>query len=83
VTVELRTGDQPIVIETGEGSIHVRLGPATNADATLAGEPKPIMGLLVGFIGLDEARAAGVTYDGDPAIVDRIREQAIPAAAAS
>jgi DNA-binding HxlR family transcriptional regulator len=79
VTVELRTGDQPIVIETRDGAVDVRLGKATNADATLTGEPKPVMGLLVGFIGLDEAKAAGVTYDGDPSIVDRIREQAIPA----
>src|SRR3954469_317615 len=28
VTVELRTGDQPIVIEARDGAIHTRLGPA-------------------------------------------------------
>jgi hypothetical protein len=35
VTVELRTGDQPIVIETRDGTIRTRLGPAESADATL------------------------------------------------
>src|SRR5215218_3043204 len=30
VTIEVRTGDQPIVIETLDGAIHTRLGPAEN-----------------------------------------------------
>ena len=76
VTVELDTGDQPIAIETRDGSVHARLGKATDADATITGEPRPIMGLLFGFIGLDDAQARGVTYEGDPAILDRIRGQA-------
>jgi hypothetical protein len=35
VTVELQTGDQPIVIETRDGAIHTRLGPTDDPDATL------------------------------------------------
>jgi hypothetical protein len=30
------------------------------------------MGLLLGIIGIREAKAAGVTYVGDPAILQRI-----------
>ena len=30
------------------------------------------MGLLLGIIGLREAKAAGVTYTGDPAVLERI-----------
>src|SRR5204863_441498 len=34
VTVELQTGDQPIVIETRDGTIRTRLGPADSVAAT-------------------------------------------------
>jgi DNA-binding HxlR family transcriptional regulator len=81
VTVELQTGDQPIVIETRDGTIHTRLGPADNPDATLAGPPKPIMGLLLGLLGPADARANGVDYQGDPTILDRIGAQILPDAA--
>jgi DNA-binding HxlR family transcriptional regulator len=78
-TLELRTGDQPIAIEARDGAIHVHLGPAETPDATLAGPPMPIMGLLLGPLDLEGAEAGGVTYDGNPAILDRInREQLSP-----
>ncbi len=74
VTVELRTGDQPIVLETRDGKVVTRSGPAGDdvADATITGEPRPVMGLLLGILGVREAKAAGVSYVGDPAILDRI-----------
>lgn len=73
VTIELDIGDQPIVLETHDGAIHTRPGPAGTADAVLTGEPRPILGLLLGLIELADAEAAGVSYQGDPAILDRIR----------
>jgi DNA-binding HxlR family transcriptional regulator len=72
VTVELQTGDEPIVIELGDGAIHTRLGRAEAPDATISGPPKPILGLLLGLLELDDATAAGVDYRGDPAVLDRI-----------
>jgi DNA-binding HxlR family transcriptional regulator len=72
VTVELQTGDQPIVIETRDGTIHTRLGPADSADATLTGPPRPILGLLLGLLQPADAKASGIDYQGDPAILDRI-----------
>jgi DNA-binding HxlR family transcriptional regulator len=83
VTIELKTGDQPIVIEVREGAIQTRIGPADNADATLTGAPKPIMGLLLGFLGLGDAKGTGVEYRGDSAILDRIGSQITPAVASS
>jgi DNA-binding HxlR family transcriptional regulator len=80
VTVELRTGDQPIVVETRDGTIHTRLGPADSADATLTGPPKPIMGLLLGLLQPADAKASGVDYQGDPTILDRIGAQTTPTA---
>jgi DNA-binding HxlR family transcriptional regulator len=80
VTVELQTGDEPIVIETREGRIHGRLGPATSPDATLAGPPRPILGLLLGLLPLAEAKANGVDYQGDQAILHRIGPHTTPPA---
>jgi DNA-binding HxlR family transcriptional regulator len=79
-TVELRTGDQPIVIEARDGTIHARLGSADSADATLTGPPKQIMGLLLGLLEPADAKASGVDYQGDPTILDRIGAQTTPTA---
>jgi DNA-binding HxlR family transcriptional regulator len=73
VSLELRTGDQPIVIEAREGTVQSRPGSADSAAATLTGAPMPVMGLMLGFLDLAEAEKRGVDYSGDPAILDRIR----------
>jgi DNA-binding HxlR family transcriptional regulator len=73
VTVELHTGDQPIVIQTLNGTIQTRLGRADHPDATLTGPPAPIMGLLLGLLQPADAEANGIDYHGDPSIIDRIR----------
>ena len=72
VTIQLLTGDQPIVIETGDGTIRTRLGRADDADATLTGQPRPILGLLLGLLELPDAQASGVEFQGDPTALDRI-----------
>lgn len=86
VSVELRTGDQPIVIEAHNGVIHTQLGPADEPDATLAGPPQPIMGLLLGSLEIADAEGNGIHYRGDPEVLDRIRAHtgtpsALPASA--
>jgi hypothetical protein len=74
VTVDVRMGDQPIVIEARDGAVRTELGVAANADATLTGPPMPTMGVLLGLVPLAEAQAqAGVTYEGDPTILERFR----------
>ena len=74
VTVEVLAGDQQIVLETRDGGLVTRLGAAgdAGADATITGEARPVMGLLLGIIGLSQATSAGVSYVGDPAILERI-----------
>lgn len=81
LTIELETGDQPIVLELRDGAIHARLGPVDDPDATLAGAPMPILGLLLGRIDLADAEAQGLRYRGDPAILDRIAAPAVTATA--
>ena len=78
VTVELHTGDLPIAIETRDGEIRASLGPAENPDATLAGPPKPILGLLLGLLDLAAAEGAGVDCRGDPTVLERIGAEIVP-----
>jgi DNA-binding HxlR family transcriptional regulator len=75
LTIELQTGDAPIVIEARDGEIQTRLGAADNPDATLTGPPMPILGLLLGLHELADAETHGITYDGDPVLLDRIGAQ--------
>jgi DNA-binding HxlR family transcriptional regulator len=72
LTILLQTGDQPIVVEARDGTIHAHAGLADSADATLTGPARPIMGLLLGLLGPADAKAHGVDYQGDPTILDRI-----------
>jgi DNA-binding HxlR family transcriptional regulator len=79
-TLELQTGDAPIVIEARGGELQTRLGPADTRDATLSGPPTPILGLLLGLHELADAEAQGVTYQGDPGLLDRIGAEALATA---
>jgi DNA-binding HxlR family transcriptional regulator len=72
VSVAIDTGEQPIVVQTGDGTIHTHLGAADDADLTLTGEPRPIMGLLLGLLDLAAATAAGVAHEGDPTVLERL-----------
>src|SRR5580700_3453182 len=72
ITVQIVTGDQPIVIEIGGGAVHSRLGRVDDADVTLTGPPMPILGLLLGLRSLSDAEASGVEYEGNPAVLDRV-----------
>ena len=83
VTIELQTGDQPISIEIRYGLIRTSLVQGGSANATLAGPANPIMGLLLGLLDLADADARGVSFQGDPAILDRIGANLAPAAAPS
>src|SRR4051812_17347759 len=76
--IELQTGDRPMLIEARDGVIRTRLDRAGDPDATLAGPPTPILGLLLGVHQLADAEAQGVTYRGDPALLDRIGADAAP-----
>jgi DNA-binding HxlR family transcriptional regulator len=72
VTLELRTGDEPIEVTARDGAIHARLGAVESPDAILSGPPRPILGLLVGGLPLADAEASGVTCEGDRTVLDRV-----------
>lgn len=71
VTLELQIGDAPIVLKVRDGALEVEPGPDADADATVAGPERPIMGFLLGYIGLEQAEAQGVRVAGSRAAAER------------
>lgn len=71
-TVELHTGDQPMLVETVDGRVRVRPGTADHPDATLGGPPELILAVLLEHLDLTAARRRGLSVDGNPAAVRRI-----------
>jgi DNA-binding HxlR family transcriptional regulator len=79
VTIEVRTADQPVLVETADGRVRVRPGTATAPDAALSGPPPLVASLLIGRIDLDTARARGLEFEGDPDALRRVQPAAVPA----
>lgn len=76
VSIELRTGDEPMILETIDGTVRTRLGSLPHPDAVLAGIPYLVIGVLSGRLDLAEARTAGLRYEGDIAILRRVLPKA-------
>jgi DNA-binding HxlR family transcriptional regulator len=72
VTIEVRTGEQPLLLQTVNGQVRVRPGTASTPDATLSGTPPVVVGLLCGGLDLATACAQGLEFDGDPEALRRI-----------
>jgi DNA-binding HxlR family transcriptional regulator len=77
VTIEVRTGEQPLVIETTNGGVQVRPGTVSDPDATLGGAPPLVVGLLSGEIDLATALAGGLEFEGDREALRRVQPAAV------
>jgi DNA-binding HxlR family transcriptional regulator len=75
IALEVRSGDQPIVIETVDGAIRVRPGHAARPDGVLTGPPELVLAVLTGKLELEAARANGLEYEGDPQALWRVRPE--------
>lgn len=75
VTIEIRAGEEPIMIETG-GGIRVSFGHAQAADAVIAGSGSLVLGLMLGFLDLEEARRRGLTLEGTESALRRVQPEA-------
>jgi DNA-binding HxlR family transcriptional regulator len=76
VTIQVCTGDQPLLIQTADGGVRVRAGRAPDPDATLTGTPPLVLGVLTGRLDLETARARGLDFLGDTEALERVRPDA-------
>jgi DNA-binding HxlR family transcriptional regulator len=81
VSVELRTGDRPLVIEAADGAVRVRPGSATAPDAVVSGPPDLVLAALLGRVPLDAAKRRGLHVEGDLRALRRLQPKGSPAAA--
>ncbi|SRR6266700_2764988 len=73
ISIELRTGEEPLTLETVKGKVQARPGAAQNPDAVISGRPQLVLAVLMGKLSLNDAQAAGLRYEGDPAFLQRVR----------
>lgn len=72
VAIEVRSGDEPLVIEAAEGKVRTRRGTVEKPDAVLEGRPGLILGLFAGRFDLPEARKRGLTFKGSQKALHRV-----------
>jgi hypothetical protein len=79
LSIELRPGGRPAVVEVSGGEVHTCLGSAASPDLILEGGPRIILGLLGAFLSPAQAQELGLLITGDPALLRRLQ----PASATS
>jgi len=72
-TIEVRTGDQPVVIEVGGGEITTHLGTAPSPHLVLEGDPPMVLGVLSSMLELADARQLGLRTEGSATVLRRLR----------
>ena len=72
IAIEIRTGDEPMVVETIEGKVRTRRGTTEKPDAVLSGRPGLILGLLSGRFAMAEAKNRGLEFSGSRKALHRV-----------
>ena len=72
ITIEVRTGEQPMLIETMHGELRTRPGSADSPDAVVSGAPHLVLGVLMGRLSVSRARALGLSFRGSPDVLRRL-----------
>ena len=75
LSIELRLGGRPAVVEVSGGQVTTRLGDVPSPDLVLDGPPRLILGLLAAGLTPAEAREAGLTITGDVAVLRRLQPE--------
>jgi DNA-binding HxlR family transcriptional regulator len=73
LTIEVRCGDEPMTVRSADGRVTVLRGSAAAPDLVLTGPPDAIVGLFARRIDVDEAKAGGVAFTGDPRRLRRLK----------
>jgi DNA-binding HxlR family transcriptional regulator len=72
VTIEVRTGEGPMLIETVDGEVRARAGSTDRPDAVLTGTPRLILAVISGGLRLADAEARGLRCEGNRESVMRV-----------
>jgi hypothetical protein len=75
-SIQIRTGEDAVVIEVDEGEIRISPGCAPAPDFMLEGKAPLVLGVLVGMLTLPEARRRGLRTSGNPGVLRRLQPDA-------
>jgi DNA-binding HxlR family transcriptional regulator len=79
LTIELRAeAGQPVTITAADGQVSARVGSTDQPDLRISGPHRGIVRLLAGAADPEGARAAGVSLEGDLAVLARLARPASP-----
>ena len=79
VSIELRTGSNPAVVEVSGGAARLRLGTVTAPDLVLRGEPRLILAMFLGYRTVAEVADLGLEISGDASVLERVLPQPVGA----
>jgi DNA-binding HxlR family transcriptional regulator len=72
-TIEVRTGEQPMLIEARDGAVVTRAGTAESPDAVLSGTPQLVLGVISGMLDAEDAVERGLGFEGSREALERLR----------
>lgn len=73
VHLAIRTGDEPLLVSVGDGSVRATVGATDPApDVVISGPARPVLGLVAGKLPVAAAATAGVDVSGDQAVLTRV-----------
>ena len=73
VTIQLDGDGQRAVIELGDGQVRTRVGHVDQADLTLTGPARSVLGVVLGLVDVKLAETLGLAARGDVGVLDRLR----------
>ena len=81
ITIQVRTGDEPMLIETVDGGVRARAGTAPTPDAVISGPHAIVIDVLLGRLDLGEAKTKGLSFEGDANALARVQPRSVGASA--
>src|SRR5919197_1015231 len=79
IAIEVRSGEDAMVIEAEAGEVRTRAGRAEDPDGVITSPPKPFLGLITGRLDLAQAEERGLRYEGDAVALKRVLPDRIQA----
>jgi DNA-binding HxlR family transcriptional regulator len=73
LAIQVRTGEEPMVIDVVDGEIITRAGSVDSPDLELEGAPPEVFGVVSGKLPMAEARRRGLRVKGDTKVLQRLR----------
>jgi DNA-binding HxlR family transcriptional regulator len=75
VTIEVWTGEHPMLVTTKDGGVRVRPGRDEAADARMTGTPSQVLGVFLNKLDLATAKRRGLKFEGDLEALRRVQPE--------